>query len=115
MVDPTMRLRRALLHDAVEDGGADFVDRIRALLGEDVLRIVLECSDSVVPKGDDKPLWKERKLTYLAAIPTKSPEAIRVTIADKLHNARAIVAPWVTRSSTSSRPIEMRSSGTTVK
>jgi hypothetical protein len=82
----------ALLHDAVEDGGPEYVRWIRDALGEHVVSIVLECSDSVVPPGADKPPWRERKDSYLASIARKAPEAIRVTTADKLHNARAIVA-----------------------
>ena len=82
----------AFLHDAVEDAGEEFVARIRDALGDRVVGIVLECSDSVVPAGARKPPWKERKGAYLAQIPRKSPEAIRVSTADKLHNARAIVA-----------------------
>ena len=82
----------ALLHDAVEDGGEVYVDRIRKALGEEVLQVVLECSDSVVPAGVEKPPWKDRKDAYLASIPHKSASAILVTTADKLHNARAIAA-----------------------
>jgi len=82
----------ALLHDVVEDGGDIYVDRIRDNLGDTVLQVVLECSDSVVPAGVEKPLWKDRKDAYLASIPHKSPSAILVTTADKLHNARAIAA-----------------------
>ena len=81
----------ALLHDAVEDGGSEYEARIRDALGDRVVQIVLECSDSVVPAGEDKPPWQERKDGYLAQIPSKSAEAIRVTTADKLHNARAIL------------------------
>ncbi len=82
----------ALLHDAVEDGGEEFVPRIRDELGDEVLGVVLECSDSVEPRGAPKAPWRERKVAYLAAIPTKSAAAVRVSTADKLHNARAILA-----------------------
>jgi (p)ppGpp synthase/HD superfamily hydrolase len=82
----------ALLHDAVEDGGEEYVPRIRDALGDEVLRIVLECSDSVAPRNRPKAPWRERKLAYVGSIPTKSAEGVRVSTADKLHNARAILA-----------------------
>src|SRR6476660_6866892 len=49
----------ALLHDAVEDqGGPSTLEEIRANFGEDVARIVEQCSDTdEVPK----PPWLERK------------------------------------------------------
>src|SRR5919198_4811645 len=48
----------ALLHDAVEDaGGPETLEENRAKFGEDVARIVDECSDTdQVPK----PPWRER-------------------------------------------------------
>lgn len=82
----------ALLHDSIEDGGAGYVPVIRDALGEHVVAIVLECSDSVIPPGTSKAPWRSRKESYLEEIPGKMPETIRVTTADKLHNARAIVA-----------------------
>ena len=68
----------ALLHDAVEDGGEEYVTLIRDALGDHVVNVVLECSDSVVPSGTEKAPWKARKDAYLAGIPGKSLEAIRV-------------------------------------
>lgn len=82
----------AILHDAVEDGGDGYVARIREALGRRVTDVVLECSDSVLPAGAEKPPWKGRKQAYIARIPGESTEAIRVTTADKLHNARAVVS-----------------------
>lgn len=82
----------ALLHDVVEDGGEEYVSRIADELGDEVVDIVLECSDSVVPAGTPKPPWEDRKVAYIEAIPSKSAGAVRVSTADKLHNARAILA-----------------------
>src|SRR3954463_5348677 len=49
----------ALLHDAVEDGGArPMLDRIRDEFGADVARIVEANSDS---EAEPKPPWYERK------------------------------------------------------
>mgnify|MGYP003291944367 CR=1 FL=1 len=53
----------ALLHDAVEDaGGPDTLTEIRANFGEDVARIVDECSDT---DETPKPPWRERKQNYI--------------------------------------------------
>ena len=56
--------------------------------GFDVLRIVLSNSDTAV---DPKPPWRQRKEDYLAAMADKAPDELRVSLADKLHNARAIL------------------------
>lgn len=79
----------ALLHDAVEDqGGLLILEEIRTVFGENVANIVLGCSDSV---SDPKPPWRTRKEMYLKRL-RKAPEAIiRVSLADKLHNARCIL------------------------
>jgi len=80
----------ALLHDAVEDqGGMQTAEAIDTRFGSRVLRIVMECSDS---SDGQKAPWAERKRAYLAGIATKSADACLVTAADKLHNARCIVA-----------------------
>jgi (p)ppGpp synthase/HD superfamily hydrolase len=79
----------ALLHDVIEDGGGVAAEqRIREEFGADVARIVRACSDADVTP---KPPWRARKEAYIAAIPHKRPDELRVSLADKLHNARAIV------------------------
>ena len=79
----------ALLHDAVEDGGGpEMLERIRREFGDDVARIVDANSDT---DAYPKPPWVERKSAYVAAISTKAPDELRVSLADKLHNARAIL------------------------
>jgi (p)ppGpp synthase/HD superfamily hydrolase len=80
----------ALLHDAVEDqGGAATLALIRSRFGDRVAGIVEACSDTAtVPK----PPWRARKEAYVASIPHKSPDALLVSLADKVHNARAILA-----------------------
>lgn len=81
----------ALLHDTAEDhGGRDRIEDIRKRFGERVARIVEECSDSLAGPRDETD-WQTRKENYIAEIARHSPEAIRVSLADKLHNARAIV------------------------
>ncbi len=82
----------ALLHDAVEDqGGEETLAAIAQNFGPRVAEIVLACSDtSVTPK----PPWRPRKEAYLAHLKTTTAEARRVSLADKLHNARAILADY---------------------
>jgi (p)ppGpp synthase/HD superfamily hydrolase len=79
----------ALLHDVVEDvGGMARAREIMRRFGPDVARIVLSNSDTVV---EPKPPWRQRKEQYLAAMADKAPDELRVSLADKLHNARAIL------------------------
>jgi (p)ppGpp synthase/HD superfamily hydrolase len=82
----------ALLHDAVEDqGGLERLDDIRSRFGERVAQIVAECSDSFeTPKRP----WRERKDGYLAHLEEASPEALRVSLADKVYNARTILGDY---------------------
>jgi hypothetical protein len=82
----------ALLHDAVEDGGGvTTLAEIGARFGPAVATVVAECSDTTLTP---KPPWHERKRAYVAAIPGKSASARRVSLADKVHNARALVADY---------------------
>lgn len=80
----------ALLHDAVEDqGGQARLDDIRARFGDAVADIVWGCTDAdTVPK----PPWRERKERYIAHLAEATPSIRLVSSADKLHNARAILA-----------------------
>ncbi|HEX4106484.1 MAG TPA: HD domain-containing protein [Solirubrobacteraceae bacterium] len=78
----------ALLHDAVEDqGGEEMLERIRERFGADVARIVLGCSDTL---QTPKPPWRERKEAYLAHLQDADGSILRVSLADKLDNARSI-------------------------
>jgi hypothetical protein len=80
----------ALLHDAVEDqGGARTREEIRERFGDKIVGIVDECSNSDV---EPTPPWRERKEAYLKHLGDASPAALRISLADKLHNARSIVA-----------------------
>jgi GTP pyrophosphokinase len=69
------------------------LERIRAEFGEDAARIVLANSDS---DSEPKPPWYARKRAYLDAIAHKQPDELRVSLADKLHNARAILLDYRT-------------------
>lgn len=87
-----------LLHDTAEDhGGEDMLKQVEERFGSDVELIVRGCSDSLLPEGQTKLEWRERKETYLAHLHAeKSASTLRVSNADKLHNARAIVADYRT-------------------
>jgi (p)ppGpp synthase/HD superfamily hydrolase len=80
----------ALLHDAPEDhGGRARLEEIRERFGDDVAVIVAGCTDTY---EDPKPAWQPRKEAYVAHVRT-APASVRlVSAADKLHNARAILA-----------------------
>lgn len=79
----------ALLHDAGEDaGGSGRVADIRVRFGDAVADIVEGCSDTdVIPK----PPWKECKVAYIAHVGAATNSVRLVSVADKLHNARAIL------------------------
>lgn len=82
----------ALLHDAVEDqGGADTLAEIRERFGDTVAEIVDGCSESEVKP---KPPWQERKEKFLENLRHASPSVYRITMADKLHNARCILESY---------------------
>ncbi len=83
----------ALLHDAAEDQGGDAVlADIATAFGSNVARWVRQASDSLTLP---KPAWETRKLHHLAEIPTADREARLIMLADKVHNARAILADYV--------------------
>ena len=79
----------ALLHDAAEDtGGRDRLDDIRTRFGDRAARIVEACTDSwETPKRP----WMERKRAYLEHARHLKPDELRVSAADKVHNAYAIL------------------------
>lgn len=83
----------ALLHDVAEDhGGEEALATIEREFGAEVAAIVRACSDSLLPEGERKEAWRPRKERYLDHLRGAAPEALRVSNADKLHNARAILA-----------------------
>jgi (p)ppGpp synthase/HD superfamily hydrolase len=89
-----------LLHDVVEDGGGRAaLAEIEAAFGATVAGIVRANSDTLDPK-DDAPSggagWYRRKKGYIDAFGAKSPGALRVSLADKVHNARSILLDYRT-------------------
>jgi (p)ppGpp synthase/HD superfamily hydrolase len=80
----------ALLHDAVEDqGGLQTLEDIRQKFGHHVAEIVDGCTDAY---SLPKPPWKQRKQAYMEHLGHAPPDVLRVSLADKLHNARSIYA-----------------------
>jgi len=80
----------ALLHDAVEDqGGKEVLEEIQDRFGPRVAAMVAALSDT---DQTPKPPWRERKVAYLAHLQFASPEVLRISLADKLHNARTILS-----------------------
>ena len=95
----------ALLHDVIEDTQVPD-DEIRGRFGPRVVQIVRACTDDLVAPGDDPEQpdgppalprgagdWHERKTTYIDKLRHEEDRSVLlVSGADKLHNARAIVA-----------------------
>ena len=106
----------ALLHDSIEDRGNGYESPfqveprhgrealkrdIELQFGAEVLSIVRQCTDDeYLPAGRPSQKgtpeeWRMRKTAYLEALGKKSDVAtLRVSCADKLHNARAILADY---------------------
>lgn len=82
----------ALLHDVVEDcGGAPVLEEVRRRFGERVAHVVEGCTDTDL---DPKPPWRQRKEDYLKHLQTADSDVRLVSAADKLHNARSILADY---------------------
>jgi (p)ppGpp synthase/HD superfamily hydrolase len=88
----------AILHDVLEDRPECVTRReIEDSFGSRVLQIVTGCSDGL-PEGSgeskerDADNWLERKTRYIAHLAEAEPSVLRVSCADKVDNARAIVA-----------------------
>ena len=82
----------ALLHDAIEDAGVT-KEQIQQRFGERVARIVADCTDTTGAVGADgkKEPWLERKTRYIEHVKTAPLDSLRVSAADKAHNARDMV------------------------
>ena len=82
----------ALLHDAIEDQGDKItLDEIREQFGDTVATIVDGCTDAYTTP---KPPWRGRKEAYLSHLRHVSAAGRLVSVADKMHNARAILADY---------------------
>jgi (p)ppGpp synthase/HD superfamily hydrolase len=88
-----------LLHDVVEDCGAQHEASVRNQFGERVARIVMACTDgSQESKAEartpeqKRANWQARKVAYIEHLRTQPDDVLLVSGCDKLHNARAIVS-----------------------
>lgn len=82
----------ALLHDGPEDqGGRAVLAAIEARFGQQVASIVAGLSDAMPARGEAKPPWRARKEAYLQHLARAPAAVLRVSLADKLHNARSIL------------------------
>ncbi len=89
----------ALLHDAVEDqGGKKTLDEIRTTFGDEVAAIVSDCTDAwdeqkppLRSRKEARLEWRARKEAYLKVLPGKPTQSLLVSLADKTHNAEAIL------------------------
>jgi (p)ppGpp synthase/HD superfamily hydrolase len=87
-----------LLHDVIEDCGESHRAIIRERFGDEVGRIVDDCTDgsaedkakpeSIEARRED---WTRRKLKYLAHLADAAKTTLLVSGCDKLHNARAVL------------------------
>jgi hypothetical protein len=78
----------ALLHDAAEDhGGYGRLRDIRRRYGHAVADIIDSCTDSY---EHPKPSWHVRKEQYVEHLCDAPPSALRVSLADKVDNVRAL-------------------------
>jgi GTP pyrophosphokinase len=88
----------ALLHDVIEDRGRSWNkghtgmrNELRKRFGEEVLGIIEECTDT---DEYPKPPWRERKEAYLVHLEQASTSGLLVSLADKVHNLRSILADY---------------------
>ena len=78
-----------LLHDAAEDqGGEATLADIKTRFGNSVAAIVADCTDSW---EEPKPEWRPRKEAYIESLFKKPQASLLVSLADKTHNAEAIL------------------------
>ncbi|MEA5573535.1 HD domain-containing protein [Calothrix sp. UHCC 0171] len=81
-----------LLHDAIEDqGGMEIRAEIREMFGDEIVAIIDGCTEIYTKP---KPPWEERKHKYLENLRGACVSVRMVSLADKLHNARSLLADW---------------------
>jgi (p)ppGpp synthase/HD superfamily hydrolase len=86
----------ALLHDVLEDRPEKLTrEQIVEKFGSHVLDIIKASIDTAEDyQGGPKKTWHERKSAYLEHSRTENPALLRVTVADKIDNARAMLAEY---------------------
>ncbi len=74
-----------LVHDVLEDSDMTTAE-LEAVLGTEVVEIVTAVSE------DTSLVWEERKAAYVEAVAAASDATKAVSVADKIHNARSLLA-----------------------
>jgi hypothetical protein len=82
----------ALLHDSVEDHGAEVLSEISERFGPLVAEIVAGCTDP--DPGPEERSWLEIKVQHLSELEQAGPLVRRVSLAEKLDNARALARDY---------------------
>ncbi len=72
-------------------GGLKTLECIKERFGDHVAEIVDGCTDTYITP---KPPWRERKESYLKHLSQANAQIRRVSLADKLNNARAILKDY---------------------
>jgi (p)ppGpp synthase/HD superfamily hydrolase len=85
-----------LLHDTLEDHPETVTrEDLHKHFGAKVVRIVEGCTDTPPDyRGGVKPAWRKRKEHYLHHLRREGSHSGRVSLADKLCNARSILADY---------------------
>jgi (p)ppGpp synthase/HD superfamily hydrolase len=85
----------ALLHDTVEDhGGLPRLEDVEQNFGSNVARMVKGLTDSFSENSGDKEPWQARKEAYIRRLKKEPADTQLISVADKLHNARAILEDY---------------------
>lgn len=79
----------AVLHDVLEDTDVS-EDELRDAFGAEVADIVVWCSAEAKTGASAVDSWRARKQAYLDHLARAPAAAVLVSLADKIHNARAI-------------------------
>jgi (p)ppGpp synthase/HD superfamily hydrolase len=86
----------ALLHDSLEDKPGETSPAVLSKrFGPRVLELIQLATDTPPDyAGGPKPPWRDRKERYLEHVRQASPANLRVTVADKVDNLRAMLADY---------------------
>lgn len=85
----------AALHDVPEDcGGRARLDEIRAAYGDEVARMVEDCTDSLTDSREAKLPWSDRKIAHLEHARHLSADSALVAACDKIANLTDLVRDY---------------------
>lgn len=84
----------AYLHDTIEDmnqhGQRLRRKQLRDAVGADVAKLVAQVSEQKLDDNGEMRPWRDRKEDYLDGVRTGPPEAVAISLADKIHNLWSI-------------------------